>query len=90
MLVLQLVRILPDVLTTRKSITGLDMIESEYSVVLVAHVIHSEVHRRAVSCRGEHHVDHHARDVDFVLAGQWLPRILLLLVVVVVVTEDSL
>ena len=89
MLVLQLVRILPDVLTTRKSITGLDMVESEESVVLVAHVIHSEVDRRAVGCRGEHHVDHYARDVDFVLTGQWLPHILLLLVVVVV-TEDSL
>ena len=42
-LVLQLVRILPDVLATRKSITGLDVFESEESVVLVAHMIHSEV-----------------------------------------------
>jgi ring-1,2-phenylacetyl-CoA epoxidase subunit PaaC len=69
--------------TEAARITGLDMIESEESVVLVAHVVHSEVHRRAVGCRGEHHVDHHARDVDFVLAGQWLPHILLPLVVVV-------
>ena len=51
--------------------------------MLVAHVIHSEVDRRAVGCRGEHHINHHARDVDFVLAGQRLPHILLLLVVVV-------
>ena len=88
MLVLQLVRILPDVLTTRETVTGLDMLESEEAVVLVAHVVHPEVHRRAVGCRGEHHIDHYARDVDFVLAGQWLPLGQLLLVVAV--TGDSL
>ena len=73
-LVLQLIRILPDVLTARKSITGLDVIESEETVVLVAHMIHSEVDRRAIGCSGEHHIDHNARDVDFILAGQWVPH----------------
>ena len=48
--------------------------------MLVAHVIDSEVDRRAVGCRGEHHVDHNAREVDFVLAGQRLPLGQLLLV----------
>jgi hypothetical protein len=88
-LVLQLVRILPDVLTTRERITRLDMIESEESVVLVAHMIHTEVDRRAVGCRGEHHIDHYARDVDFIPAGQWFPLTWLFLVGVVV-TGDSL
>ena len=89
MLVLKLVRIFPDVLTSRKSVTGLDVIESEESVVLVAHVVHSEVDRRAIGCRGEHHIDHNARDVDFILAGQWFP-LTLLFVVSVVVAGDSL
>ena len=84
MLVFQLVRILPDALATSKSITGLDMIESEESVVLVAHMIHSEVDRRAIGRRGEHHIDHDARDVNFILAGQWFPHTLLFLVSVVV------
>ena len=64
------------------------MLESEESVVFVTHMIHSEVDRRAIGCRGEHHVDHYARDVDFVLAGQWLPLGQLLLVVVA--AKDSL
>ena len=89
MLVLKLVRIFPDFLTTRKSVTGLDVIESEESVVLMAHMIHSEVDRRTICCRGQHHVDHNARDVDFILAGQWLPLTRLLLVSVVV-TGNSL
>ena len=58
MLVLQLVRILSDVLTTRKCVTRLNVIEFEESVVLVAHVIYSEVDRRAVGGRGEHHIDY--------------------------------
>ena len=65
------------------------MIESEEPVVLVAHMIHPEVDRRAVGCRGEHHIDHDARDVDFILAGQWFPRTLLFFVSIVV-TGDSL
>ena len=89
MLVLQFVRILPDVLTARKCVTGLDVIESEESVVLVAHVVHTEVDRRAVGCRGEHHIDHNARDVDFILAEQWFPHTRLLLVSVIL-TGNSL
>ena len=42
-LVLQLVRILPDVLTTRQCITGLDVVEREEPVVLLAHVGHPKV-----------------------------------------------
>ena len=89
MLVLQLVRILPDVLAARKCVTGLDVIESEESVVLVAHMIHSEVDRRAIGCSVEHHIDPNARDVDFILAGQRFPPTLLFLVSVFI-TRDSL
>ena len=89
MLVLKFVRIFPDVLAARKGVTGLDVIESEEPVMLVAHVVHSEVDRRAIGCSGEHHIDHNARDVDFILAGQWLPHTLLFLVSVVI-TGDSL
>ena len=49
------------------------MVECEEPVVLVAHVVHAKVHRRAVRGGGEHHVDHHARDIDLLLPRQWLP-----------------
>ena len=48
------------------------MIECEEPVVLVAHVVHAKVHRRAVGGGGEHHVNHHARDIDLFLPQQLL------------------
>ena len=52
-------------------------------------MVHSKVDRRTVGCSGEHHIDHNARDVDFVLAGQCLPLTRFFLVSVVV-TGNSL
>ena len=53
-LVFELVSILSYVLASRESITSLDMVECEETVVLLTHVIHPKVYRRAVSSRGEH------------------------------------
>ena len=73
MLVFQFVRIFPDVFAACKSITRLDVVECEEPVVFVTHVVHAKVHRRTVRGSGEHHVDHHARDIDLLLLRQWLP-----------------
>ena len=49
---------MPDFLAACESVTRLDMIECEQSLVFVAHVIHSVVDRRAVARGGQHHVEH--------------------------------
>ena len=45
----------------------------------VAHVVHAEVHRRTVACRGKHHVPHDDGDVDLLSSREWfLPSPVLL------------
>jgi hypothetical protein len=53
-LVFELVSILSYVLAARESITCLDMVECEETVVLLTHVIHPKMYRSTVSSRGKH------------------------------------
>ena len=78
-LVLQLVRVLPNLLATFKPVTLLNMFECEQFLMSVAHVVHTEVHRRTVACRGKHHVPHDDRDIDLFSPRKWfLPSPILL------------
>ena len=73
MLVLQLVRVLSNVLTSEEVFTLLDMFEVEESLVLLAHVISPKVNRRTVCSRGMHDVYHDFGDVDFLSPRECLP-----------------
>ena len=78
-LVLELVRVLPNLLATFKPVTLLNMFECEQFLMSVAHVVHAEVHRRTVACRGKHHVPHDDGDIDLFSPRKWfLPSPILL------------
>ena len=66
MLVLQHVRVLPNVLTPREVITLLDVFEVEEDLVLLAQVVCPVMYRGAVGSRRLHHIYHDSGDINFV------------------------
>ena len=72
MLVLQLVRIFSDVLTTWQLVALLYVFEIEEDLMFFAHVVRPIVDRSAIGSRSLHHVDHHSRNINFVSSRKWL------------------
>jgi hypothetical protein len=72
-LVLQHVRILPNIMTSGEVFTLLNMFEVEENLMLLEHVICPKVNRRTFCSRGMHDVNHDFGDVDFFSPRECLP-----------------
>ena len=55
------------------------MIEGEEALVLLAHVVHSEVDRRTVGSRSKHHIQHDFRYIYPLASREWSSLISLVL-----------
>ena len=55
------------------------MIEGEEALVLLAHVVHSEVDRRTVGSRSKHHIQHDFRYIYPLASREWFSQIRLIL-----------
>lgn len=59
MLVLDFAGILFYVMVAIENNSNLEMVECKDSVILLSHVVHPEVNRRAIAIFTEHHVHYH-------------------------------